>query len=161
MIDNPLRNLREEAHLSQAALAKRLSITPQVVLLNEMGVYGSCNPTILQSLADLSGESPDHLSEQYSNWRENAAKFALGNARLSIRDCVGPHFPRTPGTFNFEDVRNWARFKHQFSTSLVGFCKVVKLQPSLVSAFESSNFKVNADYVLNWLETNSGVAHVD
>jgi len=160
MNDNPLRSLRESNHLSQSALARHLGITSQVVLLNEMGVYGSCNPSILEYLADLSGEPAQLLSEQYDNWRKSEAFRALSSAR-SVRDVLGGSFPSTPGRFNFEDVRNWARFKQQFSGSLVGFCKIVKLQPSLVTAFEASNFKNNVDGIISWLEENSGVAHVN
>jgi len=125
-----------------------------------MGVYGSCNPSILGFLSEQSGIRETTLSNWYDEWRVGAARFALGQAR-SLREIAGDGFPHTPGHFNFEDVRNWSKFKHQFSASTVGFCKVVKLQPSLVSAFEGSNFRGNADSILSWLEANSGVAHVD
>lgn len=176
---NPIRKIREEVHLSQVDLAKLAHVSTQVVLMTEIGVYASPNPKVLHALLDrteqreIEAHHPSSLTattislaapiksrielaemvtNTYREWRLSERDRALSKVpRPNVLGYLGEDFPRKPGVFDLESTRNWRRYKNQFSPSTVGFCKLVKLQPSIVNSFEASNFSRNWDYIRDWL----------
>lgn len=173
-IESPFKELRFHHNLTQKELGKLAGVTTQVVLLNEVGCYNLPNPKICELFESLGGEfgSDDKIKllNSYQDFRRHARDQALsevpnpGNPFLRPPTSpVGPEGsfvgasnllsgrPATPGFVNIEDLQRWVKFKRQFATSTVGFCKRVAIQPSLINTFESSLYSRNWQAIRMWL----------
>lgn len=133
MRTNPLKAKRQQVGLSQAELAAAASVTRQVVVLAEQGLYKQPPPSLMRALCRTGVNSNFGYKEQavllaeYAGWVEtqryaHAHLFRDVDLRLAAND-------------------RWDALKSQVLNALgtrskQAFCRALVYQPSLIKEFE-------------------------
>ena len=127
MRTNPLKAKRQQVGLSQAELAAAASVTRQVVVLAEQGLYKQPPPSLMRALCRMDFSSQAVLLAEYAGWVENqrfahAHLFRDVDLRLAAND-------------------RWDALKSQVLNALgtrskQAFCRALVYQPSLIKEFE-------------------------
>jgi DNA-binding XRE family transcriptional regulator len=127
---NPIKEIREGAHLSQREAASIAGITEQVVLKAEHGMYPTLPPSILKAFASISGEEANTIEYRYEKWiDEELRKIKLPSSVDIAHPSEFLHFRSVVTKLNgVPDTTN-------------SFCKLFKMNPYVIQKFEGGRLK--------------------
>lgn len=127
---NPIKQIREEAHLSQREAASIAGITEQVVLKSEQGMYPTLPPSILEAFATISGETKQTIEFRYEKWIDDELRKV-----------------KLPVTINIEHPSEFLHFRsvvtklNDVPDTTNSFCKLFKMNPYVIQKFEAGRLK--------------------
>jgi DNA-binding XRE family transcriptional regulator len=127
---NPLKEYREQNHLTQSDLAKSANITRQVITNLEKGLLSSL-PTNISLLSHIPQQ--DYLEWVTNERLKNSSYFRTPE----VRSLLSSH----PLQSWRLDKNRWYSFKYtvQPNHSHRGFCRRLVYQPSLLTLYETKN----------------------
>ncbi len=165
---NPYRKIRIQADLTQKEVASSVSMTPQVVLRVEQGLFSSPPPELTHRLTEIYNEKlagapladpdvnpegsyplkPDKLVRQYFRW-----VYATRSANKDLSAAK-----RAQEYFSQWDITNsprvsWKEFrKNILGLSVAATAKLLVLQISLIQDLEKTgrNATQVSDILLDW-----------
>lgn len=126
---NPLKQIRESAHLTQREAASIAGITEQVVLKAENGMYPTLPPSILGAFASISGEAKEVIEYRYEAWIDQE----LRKVKLS---SVGFETPES-----FIVWRGIVCKMNDVPDTTNSFAKLFKINPYVIQKFEAGRLK--------------------
>lgn len=127
---NPLKQMREEAHLSQREAASIAGITEQVILKAENGVYPTLPPSILGAFSTISGESKNVIEYRYEKWiDEELRKVKLPSVGI----------PSTPE--EYISFRAQVAKLNEVPDTDNAFAKLFKINPYVIQKFSAGRLK--------------------
>jgi transcriptional regulator with XRE-family HTH domain len=134
---NPIVALRKTLGYTQEQLARELRITSQTVRRAEQGTYAHPPASIAEWHDSFETTPPNllNLDALYKRWRtlkRQALKEYVPNDFDALNDAYKGH------PFTHFRHRMMANFGAPGVDSVVGFCKLVCLEPKVVSTFEAS-----------------------
>lgn len=129
---NPISQIRKELRLTQKELAIRAGITEQVVLKAEQGLYPTLPPSLLRTVAYLTGLSQTRVETNYEEW----IKSELSHVKLP---SASHHM--VTDRINFVNWRSTVCGMNQVPDSVNSFCKLMKIHPYVIQKYESGKMK--------------------
>lgn len=117
-MQNPITNYRQLNQLTQEQLANLCHVTPQVVLLAEAGIWTTLPP----KLRHVTHVTPKDY-HAYQVAKRKANRVQLENAALAFNPPVAGVHPHV-------------NFRLLISGSLMGYCKVLAINPTIVRNYE-------------------------
>lgn len=136
MHKNTVRDLREQAALSQEELARRARVTRMYVVRAEQLMYPYLAPGLSRALADISRDvnvnplTPKELEEDYMLTREEH----LRNTAKIFDHKISNQLAKQAKSF--EEFRVKLFDYYDLPTSLIKFCQYTGCAPSSVAAYE-------------------------
>lgn len=123
MMGNPIKVKRQQLGMTQAELADSATVTRQVVVLTEQGLYKQPPESVIRVLCRMDFSSHAIMLANYAGWVESQRYahqhlFRPVDLRIAAND-------------------RWAALKNQVAgKSQQGFCRALVYQPSLIREFE-------------------------
>ena len=118
MTPNPVTKFREDRGLSLSEMAELSNVTEQVIRNAEHGLFNHLPPSIERGMVKVAGKSARLARIEYDEWLLNT----LEKSKLELPP-VG-------------SVRTFVRWRYAISDSVLGFCKLLKVQPTIVQNYE-------------------------
>ena len=126
---NPVTRFREERNLSLSEMAALAEVTEQVVRNVEHGLFNHLPPSIERGMVKVAGRSARLARLDYEEWLVGQ----LTNSKLEL--------PK------LDSVKSFVRWRLAISDSVLGFCKLLKVQPTIVQNYEYGKTK-NLPYII-------------
>lgn len=132
-MDNPIKAIRDELHLTQKEAASLCGVTEQVILKTEQGLYPTIGPSVLLSMAELSGVSVGIIEAQYEEWLQQELKTVK---------LLPPEMDQAYKDFrNFPLWREMTCHLNGVPNSVNSLCKLFKLNPYVIQKYEAGRLK--------------------
>ena len=129
MVPNPVTKFREDRNLSLAEMAELAGVTEQVIRNAEHGLFNHLPPSIERGMVKVAGKSARLARLDYDEW-------LVGQLELSKVEL-----PR------IDSVKTFVRWRMAVSDTVLGFCKLLKVQPTIVQNYEYGKTK-NLPYII-------------
>lgn len=132
--ENPIVAFRKEYNLTQQQLANYSDVTRQVITNLEAGLYNSIPPSVKNVIGSMGGINEFTTIEQrYQRWIISS---------LPSVTLMEAHIP--VGSF-----QTWRFWIHE---SVAGFCKILKIQPVIITNYENGKTQELPQIVIERLE---------
>lgn len=130
---NPVKEVRTAHKLTMKAFASLAGITEQNVVKAEAGMGASLPPSIVDTIARLTGDPVVVIMDKYEQWIDKELKHVeLPSAK---------HDYMAVDQKLFKEWKDSVCVMNGVPETTVGFCKVFKLHPYVIDKWESGKLK--------------------
>lgn len=136
-LTNPIVLFRKEYNITQEQLANYSEVTRQVITNLEAGLYNSIPPSVKNAIGALGGVTVFmNIEPEYQRW---ITSCITSDATVDlVRSC----FP----------VGSFQTWRFSISGSVAGFCKILKIQPVIITNYENGKTQELPSIVIERLE---------
>lgn len=126
---NPVTKFREERGLSLSEMAELANVTEQVIRNAEFGLFNHLPPSIERGMVKMAGRTARLARLDYDEW----LLHSVSNSKIEL--------PK------IDSVPTFVRWRYGVSDTVLGFCKLLKVQPTIVQNYEYGKTK-NLPYII-------------
>lgn len=136
-MENPIAELRHNEQLTQQELADLAQVTRQVITKVEAGLYNSIPKSLLPVIMDLDPIDYGSYARRYTEWQIAALPTPLIGFEGNLNEITQPgHYAIFPDPADCATFIDWRR---SINESQLGFCKLMKIQESIVDQYEKGH----------------------
>lgn len=142
-MENPIAELRHNEQLTQQELADLAQVTRQVITKVEAGLYNSIPKSLLPVIMDLDPIDYGSYARRYTEWQIAALPKAVFEKDLNgiTLNITGPgHYLVVPDLDAADsNIATFIDWRRSINESQLGFCKLMKIQESIVDQYEKGH----------------------
>lgn len=130
---NPIKQVREDNHLTQRAFASLAGVSEQVVIRAEAGLFGTLPPSIIKAVQTFTHDSDRAITVAYERWIEKE----LTEVKLPNRESDSMILYRS----GFTEWKDTVCALNNVPHTTWGFCGLFKMHPYVIEKWESGKMK--------------------